>query len=141
MIQFPFAQRLCPIGLLIWLCSFGLQAGAATSLTGRLTDPQGQLVPEATIRLLRRADSTRRDTKTDAQGRFCFINLDGGEYRLTAESPGFAVLTQTVALQADGQQTQNLQFFGFASNNDSVTVTAAVSDVGVFEPDQIQRSG
>lgn len=139
MIHFSFAQRLCPIGLLIWLCSFGIQAGAATGLTGRLTDPQGQLVRDATIRLLRSADSTRRDTKTDAQGRFCFINLDGGEYRLTAESPGFAVLTQTVALQADGQQTQNLQFFGFASSKDSVTVTAAVWDVGVFEPDPAQR--
>src|SRR3984893_3451123 len=132
------AQRICSVGLLLWLCSFGVQAAAA-SLAGSLTDPQGQFVPEATIRLLRRADSTRRETKTDAQGRFSFNSLDGGEYRLSAESPGFVVLTRTVAVQADGQQIENLQFSSLASQNESVTVTAAVSDVGVFEPDPAQR--
>jgi hypothetical protein len=126
MIRFLSAQRLCS-ALLLWLCCFGARTAAATDLTGNLTDPQGQLIPEATIRLLRRADSTRRETKTDAQGRFSFTRLDGGEYRLTAESPGFAVLTQTVAVRADGQQAENLHFSSLASSNESVTVTAAVS--------------
>jgi hypothetical protein len=58
--------------------------------------------------LLRRADSTRRESKTDAQGRFSFTNLDGGEYRLRTEAPGFAVLTRTIAAKADGQQIENL---------------------------------
>jgi len=137
-IAFLPAQRLCS-ALLLWVCCFGARTAAATDLTGNLTDPQGQLIPEATIRLLRRADSTRRETKTDAQGRFSFNGLDGGEYRVTAESPGFAVRTQTVAVQANGQQAENLRFTSLASSNESVTVTAAVSDVGVFEPDPAQR--
>jgi hypothetical protein len=132
-------HRLCSLGLLIWLCSLGLQASGATGLTGSVTDPQGQLLPDAAVRLVRRADSTGRETKTDAHGRFFFISLNGGEYRLTAESPGFAVLTRTIVVLADGEQTQNLQFLGLASQNDSVTVTAAVADVGVFEPDPAQR--
>jgi len=138
-IRFLIAQRPCSVGLLIWVCSFAVQAAAATGLTGSLTDPQGLLVPDATIRLLRRADSTRRETKTDAQGQFSFTNLDDGEYRLTAESPGFAVLTRTIGVQDGGQQTENLQFSGLAARNESVTVTAAVSDAGVFEPDPAQR--
>jgi len=138
-IRFLVAQRPCSVGLLVWVCSFAVQAAAATGLTGSLTDPQGQLVPDATIRLLRRADSTRRETKTDVQGRFSFTNLDGGEYRLAAESPGFAVLIRTIEVQSKGQQTENLQFSGLASRNESVTVTAAVSDAGVFEPDPAQR--
>ena len=137
-IAFLPAQRLCS-ALLLWVCCFGARTAAATDLTGNLTDPQGQLIPEATIRLLRRADSTRRVTTTDAQGRFSFNGLDGGEYRVTAESPGFAVRTQTVAVQANGQQAENLRFTSLASSNESVTVTAAVSDVGVFEPDPAQR--
>jgi len=137
-IAFLPAQRLCS-ALLLWVCCFGARTAAATDLTGNLTDPQGQLIPEATIRLLRRADSTRRETKTDAQGRFSFNGLDGGEYRVTAESPGFAVRTQTVAVQANGQQAENLRFTSLASSNESVTVTAAVSDGGVFEPDPAQR--
>jgi len=47
--------------------------------------------------------------------------------------------TQTVAVQANGQQAENLRFTSLASSHESVTVTAAVSDVGVFEPDPAQR--
>jgi hypothetical protein len=139
MVRSLFAQFLWLLALLLWLCNVSPVALAATGLTGSLTDPQGRLIPDANIRLLRRADSTRRETRTDAQGRFAFSDLDGGEYRLTAESPGFTVLTRTIAVQGDGQQTENLQFARLASQNESVNVTAAVSDVGVFEPDPAQR--
>ncbi len=139
MIGFLPAQRLCSVALLLWFCSSGVEAAATTDLTGSMTDPQGQLLPDAIVRLLRCADSTRRETKTDAQGHFTFSGLDGGEYRVTAESPGFAVLTRTIAVQADGQQTENLRFSSVASQNELVTVTTAVSDVGIFEPDPAQR--
>ncbi len=139
MIRSLSVRRLCNVALLLWLCSFVIEAAAATGIEGNLTDPQGQLLPDATIRLLRRADSTRREAKTDAQGHFTFNGLDGGEYRLTAEVRGFAVLTRTIAVQTDGQHTENLQFSSLTSQNESVTVTAAVSDVGVFEPDPAQR--
>jgi len=61
-IRFLVAQWPCSVGLLVWVCTFAVQAAAATGLTGSLIDPQGQLFPDATIRLLRRADSTRRET-------------------------------------------------------------------------------
>jgi hypothetical protein len=125
---------------MLWCFALGASAVmAATSLSGNLTDPQGSVVAGATVRLLRRADSSRRETKTDAQGHFSWDGLDGGEYRLTAEAPDFSVLTRTIAVQVDGQQTENLQFSGLASRNEAVTVTASVSDVGVFEPDPAQR--
>ena len=138
-IRILFARRFYSPGLLLCLCCFGVQLATATDLTGSLMDPQGQSIPDAAVRLLRRADSTRREIKTDAEGRFSFLNLGGGEYRLTAESPGFAVLTRTIAVQSDGQQTETLQFSSLATQNESVTVTADVSDVGVFEPDPAQR--
>ncbi len=137
-IRFLFAQRFCTVVLLCF-CGVHLQAAGATGLSGSLTDPQGQVIPDATIRIWRRADSTRWETKTDAQGQFSFNGLDGGEYRLTADSPGFAVLSRTIAVPVDGRQTENLRFSNLASQNESVTVTATVSDVGVFEPDPAQR--
>ena len=91
-----FVQRLCAVGLMLGLCSFSLPAAAAApALTGVLTDPQGRLIPNATIYLLRRADSFQRRSRTDLLGQFAFTGLDDGEYRLTAEPPGFAVLTRT----------------------------------------------
>jgi Carboxypeptidase regulatory-like domain len=135
------AGRTCFAAVLLLLCVFSLalQAASATELTGELSDPQGRLVAHGTIRLLRRADSTLWETRTDAQGRFSFSRIDGGEYRLTAESAGFAELTLTIAVQAGGPQTRNLQFSGLASQNESATVTASISDSGVFEPDPAQQ--
>ncbi len=135
-----FVQRVFAAALVLGILNLCVSdARASNKFSGSLADPKGGVIAGATVRLLRRADSTGRQTRTDAQGRFSFDSLDGGEYRLTAEAPGFAVLTRTVAVRIEGQQTENLQFSSVASQNESVTVTAAVSDVGVFEPDPAQR--
>lgn len=115
------------------------EANAATNLRGVVTDPQGQQIADATVRIMRRADSSQRETRTDPQGRFAFPNLDGGEYRVTAEAPAFAIMTRTFAVQLDGEQTEDLRFAGLASRSETVDVTADVLDSGVFQPDPAQR--
>src|SRR5215469_17275613 len=95
----PIARFLRRVGsaLLLWCVVCVPAAVASTSLSGNVADPQGGMIPGATVRLLRRADSLRNETQTDSQGQFFFANLDPGEYRLTAESPGFATVTRTIA--------------------------------------------
>jgi Carboxypeptidase regulatory-like domain len=117
----------------------GVSNAAASVLSGNLTDTQGKVVSGATISVLRRADSSRRITLTDENGLFSFGELDAGEYRLNAEFAGFAVVTRTVVLSANNSKSVDLQFSNLASQNESVTVTADVSDVGVFVPDPAQR--
>lgn len=112
---------------------------AASGLSGTVADPQGRFVAGATINLLRRADSSRRETTTNDQGQFSFPALEAGEYRLTAESSGFPVITRTITLSSEGPQSQALQFSEVASQNQSITVSANVSDVGLFAPDPAQR--
>jgi len=119
-------------------CVWASAALRPTSLSGSLTDPQGGVVAGATVRLLRRADSTGRETQTDSQGQFSFAKVDSGEYRLTAECPGFAPITRTIAL-TDGNDIENVQFSDIASRSESITVSADVSDVGLFAPDPAQR--
>jgi len=121
---------------LLWLLGAG--ACTAASLSGTVTDPQGRAVAGASITLLRRADSSRRQAVTDTDGGFAFATIDPGEYRVTAESTGFPIVTQTLAV-ADGENTANLQFRAVASQNESVTVSADVSDAGLFSPDPAQR--
>jgi hypothetical protein len=119
-------------------CVCASAAVVPTTLTGNLTDPQGSVVAGATVRLLRRADSSGRETQTDSRGQFLFAKVDAGEYRLTAEYPGFAPITRTIAL-TDSSHIENVQFAGIASQSESVTVSADVSDVGLFAPDPAQR--
>src|SRR6202142_4129279 len=119
--------------LVLWtfLCGF---AAAATSLSGKLTDPQGVAVPGATVRVLCQANSCRRETQTDGQGQFVFQNLDAGEYRLIAEHFGFTPISEAVAV-AGGKQTQDVQFSSVASQSASVTVTASVNEMSILAPD------
>lgn len=136
------SQVRCIKSVVMWVMFCGFctaSAFSATVLKGSVADPQGKLVPDATIRLVRRADSMQREARTNDVGQFIFNGLEAGEYRITAEFPGFAALTRTVVVQDKSQQNEELRFSTVASRNEAVAVTAAVGDVGVFEPDPSQR--
>ena len=64
--------RMHVVVLLFSLGGFGLSSSSATELSGELTDPQGHVVPDASVRMLRRADATVRETHTDPSGQFTF---------------------------------------------------------------------
>ena len=103
------------------------------------TDPQGRLMQNATITLSRHVDNSRREKRTDQQGEFSFVGLDVSEYQLTAESSGFAAITNRILLSSDKPKDVDLQFAGISSRSESVTVTSDVSDIGAFMPDPAQR--
>ena len=125
---------------LIFMLGIRVDAGDGPTLSGSISDPQGQAVSGANISLLRRADSTRRETKAGDGGGFSFGAVDAGEYRMTAEAPGFRILTRTVVIRAeDGAKSERLQFSEVAGENQSVTVSADVFDLGVFAPDPATR--
>ena len=120
-------------------CLAALPGFAATSLSGSLLDPGGGVVPGATIHLLRLPDSSETQTLTDRKGQFFFVNLNPGEYRLTAEFPGFAAATRIVALADEQDYTQRLQFVGVSHQIESVTVTADLNEMSVLTPDPGER--
>src|SRR5215475_1402976 len=128
----------CSAFMLCWFSLCAPAALAAASLSGNVTDPQGSVVSGASVRLLRRADSSNLTTQTDSEGQFSFSNVDSGDYRLTAEYPGFRLITRTIVFSG-GPQTENIQFSDIASQGESVTVSADVSDLGLFAPDPAQR--
>jgi hypothetical protein len=109
------------------------------SIIGQVTDPQGASVPEAQIRLFRRADNSRRETKTDRTGHYSFSSLDAGEYQLTAEAVGFPQVSKTVVLGPGQDAKADFLFSQLATQSESVTVTADVSDASVFLPDPATR--
>jgi hypothetical protein len=132
-------KLLSRIPTLLLLCVLGTPlALAASGLSGIVTDPQGSVVIGATISIQRRADSSRREVRSDFQGHFSF-EIDAGEYRLTAEFQGFAGITRTVVVSENAAETANIQFSDIASQTESVSVSADVSDAGLFAPDPAQR--
>jgi hypothetical protein len=106
---------------------------AGPSLTGRLLDPQGKPVPNATLEI-----QAHRAT-SNATGAFAFPQLASGAWTLTASAPSFAPVTRTVTLTAGQTLTANLQFTHLAARSDAVTVTADVKQIDIEQPDPAQR--
>lgn len=107
-------------------------------ITGQLTDPQGQPVAGARLRLSA-GDSRILDTATDGDGRFVFPSLPQRAYQLTANAPGFAEVRETLQVGDDETLTLDLQFARLAPRAETVTVTADVAQVDIDHPDPAQR--
>jgi hypothetical protein len=69
---------------------FRAQQLAASTLRGVVTDPNGAVVPAATVRVTRNATGTSRETVTNAEGPYVLSNLEPGEYEVRVEARGFA---------------------------------------------------
>ena len=108
------------------------------SVSGRIADPQGKPVANATVQLVQNHDSRVRETHSDPDGRFVFSSLSAGDYRLVGKAPGFADIHQTITVATAGS-TVDLQFAKLASRSEVVTVTADVKDLDIQNPDPAQR--
>jgi hypothetical protein len=83
---------------------------ATTSLSGRVTDPTGAIVPEVVITISQQAQNITRKTIADASGFYQFLQVPPGSYTIKAEKPGFATLLQTnVLLQVNLPATAELK--------------------------------
>src|SRR3954466_7516962 len=65
------------------------QAVAVAEVSGHVTDPSGQAIVGATVRMTETDRNQVRTTTSDATGRYVLSNLPVGAYRLEVTSPGF----------------------------------------------------
>jgi hypothetical protein len=85
------------------------QSGAATQLSGKISDPQGAAVPGATLSLLNLGTQNTREGFTDDQGSYLFVQLPPGTYQLKIEMPGFkTMIRERVVLQVNTPRTLDL---------------------------------
>jgi hypothetical protein len=83
------------------------QSNYAT-LSGTVFDPQRQAVPSAIVRVTSASTQASRQVNTNDQGAFQLTGLLPGEYKLTVEAQGFAVLSQTVNVEVGQQMTLDI---------------------------------
>ena len=77
---------------------YGAAAQSLVSLSGVVYDPQSLGVPRATVSLVDPRTESRREVRSDTTGRFEFVGLPAGEYRLETRVPGFEPTTRTVGV-------------------------------------------
>jgi len=97
------------IGFFLALSALVLAQTATTSLRGTVYDAKAAVVSGATITITNPATGFKRTTKSDGQGNYQFLELPPAKYNLSADSPGFATLSQNgIELQVATPATLNI---------------------------------
>ena len=111
--------------LLLPNLAFG-QAGTST-VTGNVTDPQGNVVAGASVTLVNTGTNTSRTTTTTDVGKYSFEFVQPGDYRVEVEAKGFkkAVLTGVHALVAQSTSADVKLEIGQVSETVTVNASAA----------------
>ena len=119
----------------------------ASTLQGRVLDPQGKAIAGARVVVEETGTALRRETTADAAGGFTLPELPPGTYTLTAEAQGFAPRTREALALAVGQSYRldvGLQLAGVRESveaaSEAALVTAGSSTVdGVIGQSAIDR--
>src|ERR1700680_2619003 len=120
-------NRICArivMGVLIFVLSAaGLRAQTGTaSVRGRVSDPSGAIVPEASVNLTAQSGATQTATAT-AEGGYEFKNLPSGKYEITVMVSGFAPYTNDAVELSVGQSLVLNISLSVAAQKEQVTVS------------------
>ena len=93
---------------------FALSATAFAQLetgqiTGRVTDPNGAVVPGAAVSVKSVETGAERAATSDAEGVYTVTNLQPGLYDVTVEAPNFAKSTQRVQVTVGSKASLDTQ--------------------------------
>src|SRR5687767_8773949 len=82
--------------MLIGAAAVSIPAQSTTaSLEGTVVDQQQAVIANATVSIRNPNTGFLRNTQTDSDGRYKFVNLPTGSYEVTVESPNFSKYIQT----------------------------------------------
>src|SRR5580700_4139307 len=121
---------------LLWLgssCVVLAQFNTAT-LSGRITDPQGKVVPKAEVQLVNIDTNVGTTTQTNVDGIYVLSAIQPGRYRLTVRKDGFHEILKpefTLHTQDDREQNFSLEV---GSVSETVTVSAGISEAETTNP-------
>jgi hypothetical protein len=92
-LKYPHQVAFCFLLLLVGILNTAAQQPAAASLRGVVTDPNGAVVPVATVRATQKATNAQREAQTNEEGAYVISSLPPGEYDVRVEARGFATAT------------------------------------------------
>ena len=125
----------CVVFLLLACWSTSVGQSASSSVHGLVTDPQGNLVANATVTLTNAAKNFSRNQTTSDSGSFAFTLIPPDQYTVEVEATGFkkAVRTGVSALVAKATEL-NVQL-EIGNVSEVVTVSAGAGEVLINKQD------
>jgi len=116
--------------------AFGQGTLTTASVTGRVLDPSGAVIPQVNISVLEVGTNQTRTIQTDAQGRFRVPFLPVGAYRFTAQPVGFAATTRDIQLTVGAAFDLTMQ----AELSEEKTAITVAAQAPVVEENRSQIS-
>ncbi len=110
--------------LLLAILSAGLLLAQTASLTGRVTDSSGGIVPDASVLLINTGTSVEFRSLTNNDGYFLIPTLPPGEYRVAIEKAGFKSIHQAGIKLDVGQVARIDYLLQVGAVSESVEVSA-----------------
>lgn len=99
---------LCALALLALPVGLAAQTTTSGDIAGTLTDPQGAVVPNATITLTNDATGQQRTVTTNNSGYYRASSLAPGSYTIDSTVPGFAPMKKRAVVSIGQATTTNL---------------------------------
>jgi len=113
---------------LIALSSCGVaaaQSASTATIVGQVLDPQGAVVPNATVTATNTATGVGRSVVTTSTGNYTIPNLPPGTYEVKVEEKGFATgVTKNVALNVGDQRDLSFKL-AVGGSTESIEVTTS----------------
>jgi Carboxypeptidase regulatory-like domain len=123
--------------LLIFLVQHAIAAQQVV-LNGRVTDPQGNILPQASVQLIEQGRVLGRAISGD-DGSFQIRLSAIGEFVLKVEASGFRPVEQAVRVAPVGNAQITVTMSKLSVRGESVSVTADVNDLEVASPDPAMK--
>lgn len=130
----------CALVILVLCLAFGVNPAAAQSTTdgaigGLIKDPNGAVVPNASV-TVRNQETNKESTGTsDDEGRFRIVQLQPGNYTVSVNVTGFAPLSQQNVVVEVGRVTSLELPLSITGSTENVEVTAEAPTVNTAQPD------
>jgi hypothetical protein len=122
---------------LITCLSFPLVAQEIV-LRGRVADPQGNALPQASVQVLDRERILGRAT-TGSDGLFRIELSSAGQFVVKVEAPGFRPVAQSIEVARAVALEITVRMTQLSSRLENVTVTADVNQSDIFSPDPAEK--
>jgi hypothetical protein len=108
-------------------------------LKGRVTDPQGNALANASVHLVRHGlpsnDQTSGQTISGSDGQFELPASEAGQFEIKVEAEGFQPVTRQRTIRSGNNPEITISLTQLATRMESVTVTADVNQTDIVSPD------
>lgn len=109
------------------------QVTAVAQVSGTVTDQSGAALANAQVTMTETDKALTRNATTDATGRYAFLELPAGPYRLEVKAPGFKEYVQSGIILAVNNNIQINVAMQVGALTETVEVSASASQVETRE--------